>query len=88
MLILAVGEIIDTLQKMNDNLYTVIRVVEKMMVKEKTESVATQSTYTPKSYTDRAAISMKQGSSTWTCKNCGTQNSSTASFCKDCGKYK
>lgn len=25
---------------------------------------------------------------TWICPDCGTTNSSTSSFCKDCGKYK
>ena len=26
------------------------------------------------------------GSSGWRCSGCGTMNSSTARFCKDCGK--
>lgn len=37
---------------------------------------------------DEEQTARKVDENFWYCSNCGTKNTGTASFCKDCGKYK
>ncbi len=41
-----------------------------------------------RSVADRSASDSKKPQETWVCSDCGALNSSTTTFCKDCGKYK
>lgn len=41
-----------------------------------------------RSVADRSAPDSKKPQETWVCSDCGALNTSTTTFCKDCGKYK
>lgn len=70
------GMIIETADKV-DKLYR---------DKEKTESA---NPYVQKSPTvQNKQVVVKEHEEFWFCEKCGTKNTWTASFCKDCGKYK
>ena len=41
-----------------------------------------------RSVADRSASDNQKPPETWVCSDCGALNSTTTTFCKDCGKYK
>lgn len=82
LLIYALGEIIDQLECSNNNTYQLHQLLRRLTVeKNKAEP---QKSY-PTTSTPPAKKISYDG---WICKECNTKNSSTAQFCRNCGKYK
>ena len=78
------GELIENYEIVSYNTYEILKLLTKIAVKEEKEPVKETKT----SYFSSIPTVKKAPVGGWVCKKCGTENISTAQFCKDCGSYK
>ena len=85
------GQLIETTEENNQYLAQISR----QLSKPNTDAAASSSDSTPRAYTpsysnSNASLShvTRVSGDGWVCKKCGTRNSSSADYCKDCGTYR
>ena len=83
LLIYALGEIIDQLEYSNSNTYELCQLLRKTVPKEENKNETKKSYFIPP-----APTVQKTANGRWVCKECNTDNDSSALFCKNCGEYR